>query len=121
MSVGCAVIIASVALRATSLQVVVDFYNAACGACKYILPQFVKLCKGESGSREGVDVGVRFLKHDVRDEYDDVSEIARFYKVKAVPMFAFFIGGSRVQQFATRDRTSLSSAISNLRSRMELK
>ncbi|XP_057837918.2 uncharacterized protein LOC131048077 isoform X2 [Cryptomeria japonica] len=25
--------------------VVLDFYNTSCGSCKYILPQFIKLCK----------------------------------------------------------------------------
>ena len=44
--------------------VVVDYYRTACGACKYILPGFVKLCK-RSGSH---DAPVIFLKHNVIDE-----------------------------------------------------
>lgn len=54
------------------LQVVVDFYNAACGACKYILPQFVKMCKS-GGQGAGGMGGVVFVKHDVRDEYDELT------------------------------------------------
>ena len=45
--------------------VVIDYYRTACGACKYILPGFVKLCK-RSGSHESP---VIFLKHNVIDEY----------------------------------------------------
>ena len=44
--------------------VVLDYYRTACGACKYILPGFVKLCK-RSGSH---DSPVIFLKHNVIDE-----------------------------------------------------
>lgn len=54
------------------LQVVVDFYNAACGSCKYILPQFVKMCKS-GGQGAGGMGGVVFVKHDVRDEYDELT------------------------------------------------
>ena len=44
--------------------VVLDYYRTACGACKYILPGFVKLCK-RSGAH---DAPVIFLKHNVIDE-----------------------------------------------------
>ena len=44
--------------------VVVDFFRTACGACKYIQPGFIKLCK-RSGDHHAPVV---FLKHNVIDE-----------------------------------------------------
>lgn len=40
--------------------------------------------------------GVCFLKHDVRTAHDDVSDVARFYRVRATPTFAFLVGGAKV-------------------------
>jgi hypothetical protein len=42
---------------------------------------------------------VTFAKHDVRNEYDDVSDMSRFYSVKAVPAFVFFVDGAPVGGF----------------------
>jgi thiol-disulfide isomerase/thioredoxin len=50
--------------------VVVDFYKTSCGACKYILPGFVKLCKAAYG--DDAAASVVFLKHNVFD--DDEAE-----------------------------------------------
>lgn len=97
--------------------VVVDFYNSACGACKYILPQLIKMCKlgcGEHCVVDGHQGRVKYLKHNVRDEYDDLTDVARFYKIKMVPMFTFFMDGCRVEQMATRDRNRLSATIGRL-------
>ena len=88
--------------------VVVDFYSTSCGACKYIAPQFVKLCKaGKSG-------GVVFAKHNVRDEYDELTDVAQLYGIKVVPMFAFFRDGARVEQFPTRDKVKVAETIERL-------
>lgn len=40
--------------------------------------------------------GVRFLQHDIRTEYDDLSGVARLYGVRATPSFAFLVGGAKV-------------------------
>ncbi|GAQ89706.1 hypothetical protein KFL_005530060 [Klebsormidium nitens] len=96
--------------------VVVDFYNAACGSCKYILPQFVKMCKS-GGQGAGGMGGVVFVKHDVRDEYDELTDLARFYRIRMVPMFAFFQDGSRKEQFATRDKQRVERTIKALLNR----
>lgn len=40
--------------------------------------------------------GVTFLKHDIRTEHDDLSDLARLYKVRATPTFAFLVGGAKV-------------------------
>ena len=49
------------------------------------------MCQG-SKQREGV----LFLKHNIRDEFDDVSDVARWYRIKHVPCFTFFVGGAQV-------------------------
>jgi len=40
--------------------------------------------------------GVRFLKHDIRTEHDDASDVARLYRIRATPTFAFLVGGAKV-------------------------
>eukprot|EP00850_Spirogloea_muscicola_P001258 SM000004S15128 [mRNA] locus=s4:1378532:1379919:- [translate_table: standard] len=98
--------------------VVVDFYNSSCGACKYINNLFVRMCKRGCGevcvADDGEGVNVRFVKHNVRDDYDDLSDLAKFYCIRSVPTFSFFMDGSRVEQFATRDRRRLEAAIARL-------
>ncbi|KAL2652648.1 hypothetical protein R1flu_020776 [Riccia fluitans] len=99
--------------------VVVDFYNSSCGSCKYILPQFIKLCKRGCGDECSVqnENGVLFIKHNVRDEYDDLTDLARFYSIRSVPMFSFFVDGCRVEQFPTRDRQKLEENVQRLLAR----
>jgi hypothetical protein len=43
--------------------------------------------------------GVQFLQHDIRTEYDDLSDVARLYNVRATPSFAFLVGGAKVENF----------------------
>lgn len=45
--------------------------------------------------------GVRFLTHNVRDEFDDVTHIARLYRIKTVPCFAFLSEGAMVSLLST--------------------
>ncbi len=45
----------------------------------------------------GQRAGVRFLKHNIRDEFDDVTDIAAFYRVKSVPSFLFLVGGAQAR------------------------
>ncbi|KAL3684488.1 hypothetical protein R1sor_002510 [Riccia sorocarpa] len=99
--------------------VVVDFYNSSCGSCKYILPQFIKLCKRGCGEECAVEneKGVMFIKHNVRDEYDDLTDLARFYSIRSVPMFSFFVDGCRIEQFPTRDRQKLEQNVQLLLTR----
>eukprot|EP01018_Ginkgo_biloba_P001208 Gb_34486 [translate_table: standard] len=93
--------------------VVVDFYNTSCGVCKYVLPQFIKLCKRECGEEcsIGDDPAVIFVKHNVRDQYDELTDLARFYSIRSVPMFSFFVDGCRVEQFPTRNRLRLENTV----------
>lgn len=96
--------------------VVMDFYDTSCGACKYILHQFIKICKKGCGEEcsVGDELGVVFIKHNIKDQYDELTDLARFYSIRSVPMFSFFVDGCRVRQFATRDRLQLENTICQL-------
>eukprot|EP00897_Mesotaenium_endlicherianum_P007161 jgi/Mesen1/6473/ME000330S05491 len=100
--------------------VLVDFYNSACGACKYMLPLFIKMCKkgcGEACDVEGHEGSVRYIKHNVRDDYDELTDLANMYKIRAVPMFSFFMDGCRIEQFPTRDRRRIEDTLGRLLNR----
>ena len=40
---------------------------------------------------------MRFLKHNIRDDFDDLTDVAAFYRVKSVPSFLFLVGGAQVE------------------------
>ncbi|CAN6252002.1 unnamed protein product [Urochloa humidicola] len=94
--------------RVTGALVVVDFYRTSCGSCKYIERAFARLCKGSGDD----GASVVFLKHNVIDEYDELSEVAERLRIKVVPMFQFYKDGVMVESFATRDKERIIAAIS---------
>lgn len=53
--------------ESSNALIVVDFYKTSCGACKYMMNGYFKLCKATYSATEHPDV--IFLKHNV---YDDV-------------------------------------------------
>ncbi|KAI5063819.1 hypothetical protein GOP47_0020489 [Adiantum capillus-veneris] len=83
----------------TNKLVMIDFYSSSCGACKYLLPQVINLCK--KGCEDSCPVddswGIIFLKHNVRDDYDELTDLARFYAIRVVPSFTFFQNGSPIK------------------------
>ncbi|THU67472.1 hypothetical protein C4D60_Mb05t24980 [Musa balbisiana] len=98
--------------KADGSLVVVDFYRASCGSCKYIEQGFSKLCKG-SGDQQA---DVVFLKHNVIDEYDEQSEVAERLRIKmefmqSVPLFQFYKNGVLLEAFPTRDKERIVAAI----------
>lgn len=40
-----------------------------------------------------------FLKHNIWNDFDDLTDVARMYKAKAVPSFIFLTGGAMVSSF----------------------
>jgi hypothetical protein len=48
-------------------------------------------------------VRAMFARHDVIDDYDAPSDVARMHGVKAVPCFLFFDGGALVSRLTLRD------------------
>jgi thiol-disulfide isomerase/thioredoxin len=98
-----------------STLVVVDFYKTSCGACRYIAPGFVKLCKA-AGSTTSTAPDVAFMKHNVDDDDGDGgrSELAVREGVRAVPTFHFYRGGQRLEAFPTRDKAAIAAAVNRL-------
>jgi thioredoxin-like negative regulator of GroEL len=43
--------------------------------------------------------------------YEELSDIAEKFKIRAVPLFYFFRRGEVLEQFATRERRRIASAI----------
>ncbi|KAK9807057.1 hypothetical protein WJX72_012249 [[Myrmecia] bisecta] len=97
--------------KAGSAVVVISFYTRSCGGCKDMLKHYRQLCMEASKQR----AGVRFLTHDVRNEFDDLTDIARLYGVRAVPSFVFLSGGAKVRQVVMRDTRSLSGSGEHIR------
>ena len=66
----------------------------SCGSCKQVLQHCSQLCQENSQQK----AGVLFLKHNVWNEFDDLTDVARMYKAKAVPSFIFLTGGAMVRR-----------------------
>jgi thiol-disulfide isomerase/thioredoxin len=82
---------------------VLYLYTTSCGVCKEMQRLFKATCQ-ESHKQKARTV---FLEHDVNDEYDSLSDLARYYRVKAVPRFLFFIDGALVRTMTTADIRSV--------------
>eukprot|EP00775_Hariotina_reticulata_P011568 gene11568-11712_t len=92
--------------------VVVDFYKTACGACKYIMPGFIKLCQASANGHRSDKPPVVFAKHNVFDEDEgSVTALAKKYNIRSVPRFVFFKNGVELESFATRDKEKVAAAI----------
>jgi thiol-disulfide isomerase/thioredoxin len=74
-------------------------YTTSCGVCKEMQRLFQDTCR-ESHKQRARTV---FLEHDVNDEYDFPSDLARYYKIKAVPRFLFFVDGALVRTMTMSD------------------
>lgn len=79
--------------------VVVFFYSKTCGICKEARNRFQELALQAKKQR----ARVAFLQHNVLDDYDHPSDVARFHKVKAVPAFLFMDEGAVVERVSLRD------------------
>lgn len=61
-------------------MVVLDLYKTSCGACKYLMPGFLNLCKDIYSEDKP---NVLFLKHNVfDDEEDEKTDLARRLRVR---------------------------------------
>ncbi|KAK9839314.1 hypothetical protein WJX81_007280 [Elliptochloris bilobata] len=85
--------------KASSSVVIIAFYSRSCGICRSILHHYSALCKEAGGQR----AGVRFLKHNVRDDFDDLTDVAAFYSVKSVPSFLYLVGGAQMRRVSVPD------------------
>lgn len=84
---------------AGSSVVVLGLYSRSCGVCKAVFAEYRTMAL-EAGYQRA---GLRFLTHDVRNEFDEVSDVACMYKARTVPMFLFFVDGAVVRSLAMTD------------------
>ena len=64
------------------------------------MQRYAALCRESAAQR----AGLRFLKHNVRNEFDDVSDVARMFGVRGTPCFLFLVGGAKVRLAGVRIR-----------------
>lgn len=79
--------------------VVVALYSTSCGVCKEVRRVFEDVCVDSHKQR----ARTVFMEHDVNDEFDFPSDLARYYRIKSVPRFLFFIDGAMVRQLTMAD------------------
>lgn len=88
--------------------VVLDLYNTACGVCQEIEERLAVKCRSQ-------DDDVLFLKHNIRDERDDLSDIARLYEVRHAPAFLVFRNRTKVWEMRGRSIVRLQRVIDSLK------
>ena len=93
--------LASAAGASTIIAVV--FYSRSCGTCKAWLAEAKALAAEAGASRSGV----LWASHDIRDAWDEPSDLARLHRVRAVPAALFFSGGASVRRLAAPDSRAL--------------
>lgn len=79
--------------------VVCFFYSRSCGTCKAIRTALKDIAVKEAYQGSGVV----FLQHDVRSEFDELSDLARQYRIRHVPCFGFFVEGALVKKVHSWD------------------
>jgi len=94
--------------------VAVCFYSRSCGACRKMKQRWAAMCSEAEYQR----AGVRFLQHDVRTDYDEPSDVARLYRIRATPSFAFFSDGSKVGEMRMRDIRSMTGSSAAIQSHL---
>lgn len=88
---------------AGSEVVAVGFYARSCGVCKHVFRQYGELAAQAAQQR----AGVRFLSHDINDEFDHRSAVARMYGVRTTPSFLFFVDGAVVKGISLPDSRAM--------------
>ena len=86
----------------TDKIIVIDFWATWCGPCKMIGPIFEKIAETPAGEKLG------FYKVDV----DEQSQIASEVGIRAMPTFAFFKNGEKIETVVGADPSKLQAAIS---------
>jgi len=74
-------------------------YTSSCGICSRLLKCFDVITE-EYKSQPGKAV---FLRHNAVDEFDIVSDCARYYNLKSVPHILFFVDGALLSSQSIHD------------------
>ncbi|OEL22792.1 Thioredoxin H2-2 [Dichanthelium oligosanthes] len=86
------------------LQMVIDFSASWCGPCRFIEPAFKEMASRYTDAI--------FVKIDV----DELSEVARTWKVEAMPTFVLTKGGKEVSRVVGAKKDELERKIGMFRS-----
>jgi thiol-disulfide isomerase/thioredoxin len=98
-----------VLLEATGGRVaVLLLHSRSCGICKDVQLELEALAAESHSAR----AGVVFMAHDVMDEFDFPSGLARFYAVRSVPRLLFFVDGAVVKMVGMPDVRQVSRGTS---------
>ncbi|GAX85252.1 hypothetical protein CEUSTIGMA_g12672.t1 [Chlamydomonas eustigma] len=100
---------------AGSRLVLLFLYSKACGVCKEAKLRYSELSQESKNQR----ARVAFLQHNIVDEYDQVSDIARWCGVKAVPCFLFLDGGAVIDRVSMRDMRRLAGSKNMVRTKYD--
>lgn len=79
--------------------VVLALHSASCGLCKEVLRDLgdvLRECRCQQAR-------VVFLKHDIMDEFDGYSDVAREYGVRSVPRIFFIVDGAVIRRMEIAD------------------
>ncbi|PSC71718.1 thioredoxin-like chloroplastic [Micractinium conductrix] len=85
--------------EATGQLVVLTVYSRSCGICKEVVRELEGICHESRQQR----ARIVFLTHDMNDEFDWPSDLARMYKLRSAPRFLFFIDGAMVRSAGIAD------------------
>ncbi|KAJ9654379.1 thioredoxin trx1 [Neophaeococcomyces mojaviensis] len=85
--------------------VVIDYFATWCGPCKVIAPKIVEMSQ-EAKYSDKVD----FVKIDV----DQVSDVAAEQGIRAMPTFAIFKDGEKVDEVVGANERAIRSALDKL-------
>ena len=104
--------------------VVVYFYLSSCGVCKYVQPAIEEACMrlgacASGGDQVDTTLGPRvaIVKHSLRDERDDATDLGRLYGIKVAPSFAIFQGATLMDSWSGGSRQKLYDMIDKHRHR----
>ncbi|XP_065220192.1 thioredoxin-2 [Planococcus citri] len=89
--------------EAGSKLVVIDFFAAWCGPCKFISPKLEELST--------VETDVVFLKIDV----DECEDLAEAYEISSMPTFIFIKNKKKVDSFSGANADKLKEIVEKLK------
>ena len=98
-SVADAAALDTLATAAGSAVVAVFFHSRSCGTCKELLEAF----KDTAADAAAASARCVFVSHDVRDAFDEPTDLARLHGVRSVPTVLFLGGGAAVRRVALAD------------------
>ena len=90
--------------------VCLSLYSASCGVCSELRRSIRSICTDLRHQR----ARTIFLEHDIYDEFDFPSDVARYYRVKSSPKLLIFVDGALLKTLSILDVRVAAAKISPL-------